>query len=564
LNPADGLSFVGSTKSACHQIREKDKTAGASRPHKKEKGKEMKTKSTWLTVRSKRIAQPRHLRRSLVTGAATLALLLSVSNLFADTHYVSLESTNPVPPYTSWDTAATNIQHAVDTSIVGDTVLVNDGVYAVGERETFYSSGYSLGCSRVVVLKAVSLKSVNGPQFTVIDGGGNVRCIILNAGASLSGFILTNGAAGLDSRNYGGGVMCASTNAFLTNCVLTGNYSSDYGGGACYGTLYNCTLANNRDYGAGGGAAFSTLIDCTLTGNEAFGSAGGAWGSTLINCLVTSNTASYWGSVGGCTLNNCVIAGNSASDYGGGMYGGDANNCTITGNSALFGGGAIWGTLTNCTLTGNSAGGDGGGAFECDLYNCRLGDNQAGGGWTWSVADYLPGNGGGAYGSYLYNCVLAGNTANGVWQSKGQDNVYAPGAGGGACSSTLYNCTLIDNFCTDFGGGVSGSEVFNTFLFFNKVSGLGTGNHDETSMLNHCCTAPLPDSGIGNILLRKHDKKSVFLDYAAGDLRLQPGSPCINAGSNDTVTTLTDANGNPRIIGGTVDIGAYEFQGQPY
>jgi len=36
--------------------------------------------------------------------------------------------------------------------------------------------------------------------------------------------------------------------------------------------------------------------------------------------------------------------------------------------------------------------------------------------------------------------------------------------------------------------------------------------------------------------------------------------PVINAGYNAAVSSTTDRDGNPRIIGGTVDIGAYELQ----
>ena len=63
-----------------------------------------------------------------------IALLLAASNLSADTHYVSLGSTNPTPPYTNWATAATNIQQAVDAAAAGDVIVVTNGTYATGSR----------------------------------------------------------------------------------------------------------------------------------------------------------------------------------------------------------------------------------------------------------------------------------------------------------------------------------------------------------------------------------------------------------------------------------------------
>jgi hypothetical protein len=72
--------------------------------------------------------------------------------------------------------------------------------------------------------------------------------------------------------------------------------------------------------------------------------------------------------------------------------------------------------------------------------------------------------------------------------------------------------------------------------------------------LNYCCTTPLPEKGVRNIT-----SAPLFVSGSgSSNLRLQPNSPCINAGNNDYVST-TDLDGMPRIIGGTVDIGAYEY-----
>src|SRR5262249_34532127 len=61
-------------------------------------------------------------------------------------------------------------------------------------------------------------------------------------------------------------------------------------------------------------------------------------------------------------------------------------------------------------------------------------------------------------------------------------------------------------------------------------------------------------NGVGNIT-----NAPLLMDAANSNLRLQADSPCINAGNNDYVTSTTDLDGNARISGGTVDMGAYEL-----
>ena len=156
------------------------------------------------------------------------------------THFVMLGSTNPVAPYGDWETAAGDIQSAVDAaSLPGAVVMVGDGIYDTG--------GVAVDgqmTNRVAVAKPLTLKSVNGPAATWIvgyqvpgttNGDGAIRCVYLSEGAALSGFTLTNGATrrsgDLEHEQKGGAVWCPSTNEVVTNCVLTRNSAYQRGGG---------------------------------------------------------------------------------------------------------------------------------------------------------------------------------------------------------------------------------------------------------------------------------------------------------------------------------------------
>ena len=314
-----------------------------------------------------------------------LSATITIHVVVQPVYYVALINTNPVAPYTSWATAATNIQDAVEVAIAGGTVLVSNGVYGTGGRVL-----YGAMTNRVTITRSVTVTSVNGPAATVIQGNpiaaNAVRCVYLANGAALAGFTLTNGTTRNDGdtefEQSGGGIWCESAGAKVSNCVISGNSAAASGGGVFRSTLNNCVISGNSAATSGGGVFQGTLNNCTLTGNSSY-AGGGASGSTLVGCTLNNNSAfssaygsaPYGGGADSSTLNNCVLAGNSAGEDGGGASSSTLNNCIITGCSATYAGSVVSSTLNNCTLVGNVGAGiyvgeGGGGADYSTLNNC--------------------------------------------------------------------------------------------------------------------------------------------------------------------------------------------------
>lgn len=266
-------------------------------------------------------------------------------------------------------------------------------------------------------------------------------------------------------------------------------------------------------------------------------------------------------------------------------------NCIITKNRSYGGGGIFcWGEtenrynyyplITNCDITENDGGmGYGGGGILVDgssptVDHCTIARNVFGG-WgfsagiacSWGNGDVTvtnsiitdnisgPTYGGGIYGcSRVENCIIANNVAEAdpsglEWDP---DNFYTGGDGGGASQCSLINCTIVGNTAGRDGGGVSACTLCNCIVTGNTAFRYGSQVYLSGAAY---CDIQGAYPGIGNIDADPH-----FVDPAAGDWRLTLDSPCINAGNNDVQgLPATDIEGNPRIMGNRVDMGAYEY-----
>jgi Immunoglobulin I-set domain/PKD domain len=234
--------------------------------------------------------------------------MLFVFNAPASVLYVDLNCTNSTPPYADWSTAATNIQDAIDVSMDGDQILVTNGIYQAGGRVMAGDL-----TNRVALNKAITVQSVKGPWVTTILGAGAtngtmaVRCAWLTNGAALVGFTLSGGATRITgdttTLQYGGGVWCVSSNAFVGNCLIVSNTANQSGGGAYQGMVSRSLISGNKTAVSSGGATYkSVLNNCTIVSNSTFGAASPF---AMTNCIIYYNGASGNYFLGGSANSHC-------------------------------------------------------------------------------------------------------------------------------------------------------------------------------------------------------------------------------------------------------------------
>ncbi|MBK9679013.1 MAG: hypothetical protein IPO69_09125 [Saprospiraceae bacterium] len=178
------------------------------------------------------------------------------------------------------------------------------------------------------------------------------------------------------------------------------------------------------------------------------------------------------------------------------------------------------------------------------------------------------------------NCLFTGNYA----RSSGGVIANIDDNGYGILRPKFINCTFVNNYA-GFTGGVMWNTsngvyhfgvikpVFINSIFWNNSATTNplfsadfNSYVDSRPMLFNCMLqGPDYDRNTNLVSGNKIGVDPLFVKVPSifsplnADYHLQPNSPAIDMGINDSVSITIDLDGNPRIQNGTVDIGCYEF-----
>ena len=253
-----------------------------------------------------------------------------------------------------------------------------------------------------------------------------------------------------------------------------------------------------------------------------------AGSASLMNCTIANNAGGGINNAGNLTLTACTITENTPTN---GTQGG-AGIYSYTLGGFAGGGGTL--TINASTIANNSTTGQGGGISSTGPANFT---ND-------TIADNSASSGGGIYddgGLVLLCCTVAGNSATDACGGIMED-------ASGSNAVSLKNTLVANNtggMANDFYGSPATTSEFNLVGDGTGLSGLIDGvNGNQIGFLSKINPhlGPLQNNG-----------------GPTSTEALLPGSPAIGAG-DPTNAPPTDQRGLPRIINGTIDIGAYEVQ----
>jgi predicted outer membrane repeat protein len=491
------------------------------------------------------------MQRPLFLLLAVIGLwMASAEALPAATYYVATTGSDSNPGTQSQPFQT--IRKGIETAANGDTVLVADGRYTgQGNQEVDFQG------------KSLTLKSLGGAANCQIQSDFR-RILLFHSGetaqAVVDGFTLESGGG----SGFGGGILISGCSPTIRNSIfsfLTSRYNNaGYGGGGIAilngnPRIANCLFDHCDPEGGSGGAIYVSggvpqIQFCTFRGNS--GEGGGLYlqssNASVENCIFDSNTSQKRG--GGI----CVLGGNPA-----------IRRCTFLANgcnTVTYGGGGFYAsnaplTLYACVFSGNTA--PTGGAVSTEACTLTLRDCI----FTGNQATYIGINkyGGGAVLASASSTITATNSLfqNNTGQHGGAIQVD------GASTMAIKHSAFTGNAASGAGGAVyvgtnlsDGTVTAVNSIFWGDIGG-ELVRTDGSSLTVTYSDVQGGFAGIGNI-----NADPRFVNPAQGDLHLQSGSPCIQAGTASAPDLpLFDRDGNARIAGGTPDMGAYEFSSGP-
>ena len=349
-----------------------------------------------------------------------------------------------------------------------------------------------------------------------------------------------------NSHNGSGLYISTNGNALLEKNIITANTTGDRGGGifiesANEVTLNDSIISNNSAQYGGGIESHTNIF-------------------ILNRNVISNNTSSrdgggIYNDGGSARLNDNTIEYNRGS-RGGGFYGNAENfsNNYIMNNTAGRKGGGIF-VLGNVTLNGNIVSDnlnnddEGGGIYietagEASLYNNIIYNNLSGrGGGIFLNTSTLSSN------VYLINNTIVSNTANdlgggGIWIRTSSDSATA----------YIYNNIIQNNNASNINDMYIQNDGNNNYIA--STINLYNNDFDQSAFGTYIqIHFPIDSSNLNNA-------NPLFVDPDKDDYHLQAGSQCINAGDNSAPELPEiDKDGNPRVMDGIVDIGAYEYPG---
>jgi len=525
------------------------------------------------------------------------------------------------------------IQAAIHSAAEGDVIVVSPGRYV--ENINFLGKGITVQSTDPEDEQVVDATIVDGGKagscvtigrgsdcalvgLTITNGstdyiGGGIYC----SGTCVS--VTNNTIVGNYARVFGGGVaICDADQAVVAGNTITGNTALDLGGGILLWDIDQARVEGNTitSNACRDGAGIYGWANAQIIGNTICDNVGVDYGSTAFGAgiegypltgliadnALLGNSAPVGGAFGAHWAYDLAIVNNVISE----TTAGDAFHPCIYINLAegvLFAGNQVIDNRTPgifiadadpAVLVDNTVAGNDGTGLSAGLYDISA---------VTVIANVIACNRGGGvklnYGGLAANNLIVGNSTEsdggGVLLDQGSPILLnntisgnrAAGAGGGI---RAYRCqALIASTVLQHNTAPSGPElhvagqepVWYQASLTVKSSNVAGG--EAGAMIGDYATLTW---GSGNI-----DADPLFVDpghwddagtpsdfsddtFILGDYHLLPGSPCIDAGTNDVdnpdtpeIETLpaTDIAGLQRVIDGnldgtaTVDIGAYEY-----